>query len=179
MPSEKMRPRKIAVVGNIGGGKTVLSRRLAKLYSLPLVHVDSIEFLPGLQRRPAAESCTLLKKIEEQETWLIDGYGPLDLIENRFDIADVIVFIDLPIHIHFWWTLKRQITNLWAPRSELPSNCNELNWDHTQRLLKSLWSMHQRMRPELLKIFFRENFKNKLVLIQSRREWKRCFEEGL
>ena len=179
MMMPKYQIRKIAVVGNIGGGKTILSRRFSQLYNLPLTHVDSIEFLPGLQRRSPKECVQLIKKIEEQDSWIIDGYGPLDLIENRFAIADVIVFIDLPIHLHFWWTLKRQIKILSLPRQELPPDCNEFNYSHSKRLFKSIWNMHQKMRPELLKIFSRDNLKEKVVHIRSRHEWQLCHEQGI
>jgi len=171
--------KKIAIVGNIGGGKTLLSRRLSQLHNLPLTHVDAIEFLPGLKRRSAAESIDQLRTIEQQDSWLIDGYGPLDLIQHRFALADAIVFIDLPITLHFWWTLKRQIKNIWSPRAELPPGCQELGLDHTKRLFKSLLNMHRNMRPELLKLFSRENLKHKVIYIRNRREWKKCFRDGL
>ncbi len=170
---------KIAVVGNIGGGKTLLSRRLSQLHGLPLTHIDAIEFLPGLKRRSSQESSVLIKTIEKQDSWLIDGYGPLDLLENRFALADAIVFVDLPIHLHFWWTLKRQMKILWSPRAELPQDCDEFNFSHSKRLFKSILNMHQKMRPELLRIFAKDHLKKKTVHISSRQEWQRCYQQGL
>ncbi len=170
---------KIAVVGNIGGGKTLLSRRLSQLHGLPLTHIDAIEFLPGLKRRSSQESSAVIKAIEKQDSWIIDGYGPLDLIENRFALADAIVFIDLPIQLHFWWTLKRQMKILWSPRPELPPDCREFNFSHSKRLFKSMLNMHRKMRPELLRIFSRDNLKKKVICIRSRQEWQRCYQQGL
>ncbi len=171
--------KKVAVIGNICGGKTLLSRRLSQLHNLPLAHVDAIEFLPGLKRRPLPESLAQIKMIEQQDSWLIDGYGPLDLLESRLGQADRIVFIDLPLSLHIWWTLKRQIKNLWSPRAELPPGCQELNLEHTQRLLKSLLNMHRNMRPELVRILSRDDLKHKVIYIRSRRQWQKYFQHGL
>ena len=176
---DEKRILKVAVVGNIAGGKTRLSRRLAQLHDLPLTHVDSIQFLSGLRIRPFGESVSLLKRIESNDSWLIDGYGPLDLIEARFDQADRVVFIDLPLWQHFWWAFKRQIKSLWWPRPELPAGSKEFNFLHTKKLINTLWNMHQRMRPELLKIFAQEKLRDKMIFIKNKKQWRHYFVNGL
>ena len=103
--------KKVAVIGNAGGGKTALSRRLAQHYNLPLIHVDSIQFVPGMKMRPYKESISILLEREAQDKWIIDGYGPLDIIEKRFLKADHVIFIDFPLWRHYWWCTKRQIQN--------------------------------------------------------------------
>ncbi len=174
----KNKIQKIAVVGNAAGGKTTLSRSLARRLQLPLIHVDSIQFLPGLKLRPFQESKQILQEIESKDQWIIDGYGPLDLIENRFLLADKIIFIDWPLRRHQLWFLKRQLKNIFQPRAELPFDCNEITWAHTMKILKSMKSSHQQMRPELLKIFARENLKNKVIYVRSIKDLKKleCIE---
>lgn len=170
---------RVAVVGNAGGGKTTLSRRLAELYQLPLTHVDSIQFLPGMKIRPFKESVEILAEIQSRDTWLIDGYGPLDIIVKRFELAECVVFIDFPIWQHFWWCTKRQIQNLWSRRQELPAGCSEVSWSHTVKLYKSIWKAHKLMRPELLKIFNRETLRDKMVYVRTVQDWKRIYLLGL
>ena len=171
--------RKIAVVGNAGGGKTTLSRRLAEIYQLPLTHVDAIQFVPEMQIRPFAESIEILSKIQDGESWIIDGFGPLDIIEKRFAKADLILFIDGPLWRHYWWCTKRQIQSLWSPRKELPEGCDEVSLAHTMKLYKTLWRVHKQMRPELLRIFARENNKNKVIHVRTLREWQQIYRCGL
>ncbi|WII71714.1 hypothetical protein QJS83_14690 [Bdellovibrio sp. 22V] len=171
--------KKIAVVGNAGGGKTALSRRLAHIYDLPLTHVDSIQFLQGMKIRPHKESIEILLAVEEQERWIIDGYGPLDIIEKRFAKADRILFIDFPLWRHYWWCTKRQIKNLWSRREELPPGCDEVSLEHTLKLYRTLWRVHKQMRPELLRIFSREHLKGKVQYVRTLKEWKRIAKEGL
>lgn len=171
--------RKIAVIGNGGGGKTTLSRRLGQIHKLPVTHVDSIQFVPGMQIRALEETRAILGEIADRAEWLIDGYGPLDMIEERFRRADRIVFVDFPLWRHYWWCTKRQIRALWATREELPEGCNEATIAHTVKLFKTLWRVHTKMRPELLKIFARPEISPKMAYIRTLGEWRRAHSEGL
>jgi adenylate kinase family enzyme len=171
-------PKKVMVIGNVAAGKTRLSRRLAQIWDLPLLHIDSVQFVPGMKIRALPEVRAAVRSIESQNTWLIDGYGPLDLIENRFKIADRIIFIDFPLWRHQWWLLKRQIQNLWSRRAELPPECDERNWEHTKKMFRVLKSAHKQMRPELLKIFARPELKDKVLIIKTPRQWRRVFDQG-
>lgn len=169
---------KVTVVGNAGGGKTRLSRRLSQMHQLPVTHVDGIQFLPGMKIRPQSETREILGEITAQEKWIIDGYGPLDLIEKRFLLTDRIVFVDFSLWRHIWWCVKRQIQSLWTRRAELPESCNEATWSHTFKLFKTLWQIHTKMRPELLRIFGREPFKNKIIHIRSLAQWNELYRDG-
>lgn len=171
-------PRKVMVIGNIAAGKTRLSRRLAVLWDLPLLHIDSVQFLGGMKIRALAETRAAIQQIENQERWLIDGYGPLDMLENRFRKSDKIIFIDFPLWRHQWWLTKRQIQNLWSRRAELPPECDERNWEHTEKMFRVLKSSHRQMRPELLRIFSREDLKSKVVIVKTLRDWRRVFTTG-
>lgn len=51
--------------------------------------------------------------------WIIDGFGPLKIIESRFQKSDVVVFIRFPLWRNYWWCFKRQIKGLFFRRSEL------------------------------------------------------------
>lgn len=164
--------KRIAVIGNAGAGKTTLSRLLAKKYNLPITHVDTIQFTAGMNIRPHAESISTLTDIQAQEEWLIDGYGPLDILIQRLNLADQIIFIDFPIWRHYWWATKRQITSLWSPRKELPPNCNDATLQQTLKLYKTIWKVHTQMRPEMLRILSRENFKSKVISIHNLADWK-------
>lgn len=170
--------QKIAVIGNAGGGKTTLSRRLAQLYHLPLTHVDAIQFVADLKIRPYKESIAILSEIQNQSAWIIDGYGPLDIIQQRFQLADKIVFIDFPLWRHYWWCTKRQVLSLWKPRAELPAGSREATWAHTVKIYKTLWRVHKQMRPELIRILARDSIRDKVLTIRTRGEWGHLFREG-
>ena len=170
--------KKIAVIGNAGGGKTAMSRYLAGRYNLPVVHVDAIQFISGMKVRPHKESIAMLLAHEDQEKWIIDGYGPLDIIVKRFAKADKIVFIDFPLWRHYWWCTKRQIKNLWSRRAELAEGCDERSWEHTVKLYKTLWRVHKQMRPELIRILNREHLRDKVVTVHTYSQWKTLAKQG-
>ena len=170
---------RIVVIGNAAGGKTLLSRKLATLHHLPLTHIDSIQFLSGMMIRPYLETEKILAEIIQQDRWLLDGFGPLDSLEKRFQLADRIVFIDMPLWLHYWWFLKRQIKNIWSRRLELPENCNELSLSHTVKVIKTIWKVHTQMRPELIRILKRQELKDKVLIVKNLKEWKSLFKNGI
>jgi adenylate kinase family enzyme len=162
---------KIAIIGNGGGGKTTLARAIASRYGLKLTHVDSIQFLAGMKVRDREETSRLLNALADEPSWVIDGFGRLDVMTRRFEIADRIVFVDFPLWRHYWWCTKRQVKSLWAPRSELPDGCNEATFSYTIELYKTLWRVHRTIRPELLKIFARPEIAGKVVKVRTMPEW--------
>ena len=177
MKSQSSR-RKIYVIGNAGGGKTRLSLRLAKIYGLEVTHVDSIQFRANMQMRPLDETRRTLSEVAARDSWLIDGYGPLDQFETRLAQADTVIFIDFPLWRHLWWCAKRQIRALWRPRAELPRGSREATLAHTRTLMKRVLSAHRKMRPEVLKFLLREDLKQKLIWIKTMDEWEKVYENG-
>lgn len=171
--------QQIVVIGNLAGGKTRLSRSLAERYNIPLLHVDSVQFLPGMKIRAQSETKKIIEDFTQQEKWLVDGFGPLDILEKRFAQADTIIMIDLPLWRHYWWCSKRQVSNLWTRRAELPQECSELSWAHTMKLFKTLKQIHTKMRPELLRILNRPSNLDKTVFIRNLQDWHRLEREGL
>lgn len=166
---ENTKVKRLFIAGNIAGGKTRLSHFLSKKYNLPVTHVDSIQFLPGMLVRPMDETRARLLEIENREFWIIDGYGPFDMIEKRIEKSDQVIFIDLPLWRHFFWLLKRQLISAFFPRAELPEGCDEFTWEQTRKLFKTLWGMHFQMRPQMLRILNKPEFKNKFFHIQSKK----------
>lgn len=169
--------KRIAVIGNGGGGKTTLSTKLSRNLQIPVTHVDSIQFLPQLKKRPIEETREILNRVADEESWIIDGFGPLDVIERRFELADKIIFIDFPLWRHFWWATKRQINSFKnKPRGELPRDCNEATLSHTIDLYKTLWRVHQELRPQFLHLFATPEYRGKVVKITDLSQWFFLFE---
>lgn len=169
---------RIAVIGNGGGGKTTLSRRLAQLYSLPLYHVDSIQFQEGFQRRDLAETSAILLKLAEGESWIIDGFGSREVMLDRFEKADKILFVDFPLWRHYFWCLKRQVQSLWSPRTELPEGCNEATLAHTLKLFQVLWKVHRDYRPWFLDQFLKSELENKVTEVCDLKGWEAFWASG-
>jgi adenylate kinase family enzyme len=170
--------KRIAVIGNGGGGKTTLSRGLAKKYNLPLTHVDSIQFLPGLKVRDPQETKKILDDIANSETWVIDGFGSMEVMQKRFALADQIIFVDFKLWRHYWWCTKRQIKSIWSPRTELPSGCNEATLSQTFKLFKTLWRVDRQIRPKLISFFARPEISTKVLHVVDLKSWNRVLADS-
>ena len=168
---------KISIIGNVASGKSTLARFFSEKKKIPVTHIDSIQFLPDLSIRPYADTIKQLTDIQNQSSWIIDGYGPLDILEQRLKLSDQIIFIDLPVWINYFWLVKRQFKNIFSPRHELPAGSSELTWDHTKKLFRSVDQIHRKMHPELRRILNKDIYSHKVLTIQSISELNRLRQD--
>jgi len=87
---------RIMVIGNNGGGKSFLSKQLAAVTGLPLVHLDAEYWLPNLTRPP--DDWWRQRNIEliAEEKWILDGNFPQGgAMALRWAAADLVIFLDV------------------------------------------------------------------------------------
>jgi adenylate kinase family enzyme len=80
--------RRVAVIGNSGGGKSVLARRLAAKLELPCVEIDALLWLPGWHLSPDYESAH--SRQIAQDRWIIEGLGSRTSIPRRLQRATIL-----------------------------------------------------------------------------------------
>ncbi len=114
--------KKVAVFGNAGGGKSTLSRRLAEITGLPWVPLDSLQYQPGGGEVPHAEFKAAHDELLQQEQWIVDGFGSIDTVWERLNVADTLVYLDMPVLRHYWWATKRFLQGAWVPPAGWPEN---------------------------------------------------------
>jgi adenylate kinase family enzyme len=163
--------QRIAVIGNAGGGKSALCRKLSQALDIPLFPIDRMQWKPGWVAAPHAEIQAQHDLVLAQEKWILDGWGPWDLIEQRFQVADTIIFVDLPLRVHIWWSLKRQFACIFAPRVDGPEGC--LMLPVTGRLLKMIWRIHYHLRPHLVELIERQRTDKQVIHLTSPQELRR------
>jgi adenylate kinase family enzyme len=157
--------RRIAVIGNGGGGKSALARALGQHLGIPVHEVDEVQWLPGWRRAPLDEVAQTLERWAAEDSWVIDGFGPWPVIDRRMGRADTIVYVDLPFRTHLWWAAKRQIVSIvrrraWAGQSAPPPSL---------LLFRTLLRVHA-MRPDLLELVTKSGRAAKLVHLRSPRD---------
>jgi adenylate kinase family enzyme len=87
---------RIMVIGNNGGGKSYLSKELAALMGLPLVHLDAEYWLPNLTRPPDGVWRQRNIDLIAEEKWILDGNFPQGgAMEFRWAAADLVIFLDV------------------------------------------------------------------------------------
>jgi adenylate kinase family enzyme len=104
--------KRVAVFGNAGAGKSTLSRGLAEITGLPLYVIDKMQFKEGGDPVPQEEFLAAHAKLIRDHEWIVDGFGSMALAWERFERADTLVHIDLPVTTHYWWVTKRFIKGL-------------------------------------------------------------------
>jgi adenylate kinase family enzyme len=146
--------QKIAVFGNAGGGKSTLAKRLAEITGLPLYVIDIIQYPGGSYRAKDMNGGKVSPEVYEklhdeilrQDAWIIDGFENVALAWKRFEAADTLIHVDLPITSHYWGVTKRLVRGLFESPAGWP--------EHTPVLESSLasyrvvWRCHTRLTPK-------------------------------
>lgn len=135
--------KRILVTGNAGSGKSTLARRIAAQLALPLHGLDCVVWQPGWKKRAPDERSAMIRKLVDQESWVIDGVS--------FDVqsrADAIVFLDVPRRVSFLRVMKRNWRYLFRSRPDLPAKCPEILIVPT--LCRIIWNFPKNIRPRIL-----------------------------
>ena len=138
--------RRVAVFGNAGGGKSTLSKRLAEITDLPLIFLDLIHYIPGVEKVPDEEYKIAHDEILQQDSWIIDGFGSLDTVWKRLEVADTLVYIDLPVIQHYFWVTKRFIKSFWVAPEGYPQNSPLIK--STLNAYHIVWLCHKKLTPK-------------------------------
>ncbi len=104
---------KIVIVGTSGCGKTTLARRIADEVEAPFFDMDDLYWLPGWVERTKEEAEVLFREVVDRDRWVLAGNGSnyRELVWSR---ADLIIWIDLPLHLLLWRALKRSLRRIWT-----------------------------------------------------------------
>jgi len=104
--------KKIAVFGKPGSGKSTLSKSLASTTGIQLHQLDSIVYKENgdlVDRKIYDETHA---NILSTDSWIIDGFGPIESFNKRLEVADTLIYIDLPYVISYWLVTKRLLKGL-------------------------------------------------------------------
>ena len=160
---------RVAIIGNAGGGKSVLARYVSKTLGLPLHVVDDGQWQPGWNPAPQSEVARVHRDWLRDERWVIDGWGSLPLLEQRFRAADTIVFVDLPLWLHYWWATKRHIKLIAGLREGWPPPGCEVRGTF-RRIARLMWRVHHEMRPAVVAMLQKPGIADRVVHVRSRRD---------
>jgi hypothetical protein len=169
---------RISIIGNAGGGKSVLARELGRALGLPVHSVDDAQWDPGWMRAPAGRVAAHHAEWLAGERWVIDGWGDWDLIAARFAASDAIVVVDFPLRVHYRWALRRQVeVALGLRRDWPPPGCAAL--PITRRLLELMRYVHRELRPRLLALVDEPRYRGRVVHLRSPRELRRWRDSAI
>lgn len=139
--------KRIAVIGNAGGGKSTLARRLARSLELPYHEIDAFQWRPDWSPYSEAEFEAAHETVLASDAWVLDGFGPWEAVLHRFRHADTIVLVDLPLWIHFWLAAERQMA--WAKDAVAEVPAGHASPPPTRDLFEMIWRLDQEGLPRL------------------------------
>ena len=145
--------KKVAVFGNAGAGKSTLARRLAELTGQPLYPLDIVQFR-GCYRPDEKDGGKLTNEeyrklhadLLAQDRWIIDGYGSIESLWERFEVADTLIYIDLPLRTHYRFVTKRLVKGLFRNPPGWPDNSPV--WSSTMDSYRVIWRCHRGLTPK-------------------------------
>ena len=158
--------RRLAIIGNAGGGKSVLARALGQGLGVPVHTIDDVQWGPGWSRTPLATVAEAHARWLREPAWIIDGWGSWELIEQRFRAADAIVVVDFPLWRHRWWAAKRHLLSVLGLRRDWPpAGCRAL--PVTRQLWDVMTVVHREHRPRLLALADDPSLRDRVVRLRT------------
>ena len=98
---------KIQIIGYSGSGKSTLAKTLGEYYKIPYLHLDKVQFYGDWQERTREEQSNIVRQfMEENDSWIIDGNYSV-VARERFESADLTIFLNFNRFVCYWRTLKR------------------------------------------------------------------------
>ncbi len=133
--------RKIAVFGKPGSGKSTLSKHLASATGIQLHQLDSIVYKKNGDLVDRKTYDKEHGRILSTDSWIIDGFGPVASFNKRLDMADTLIYIDLPYAVSYWLVTKRLLKGLFVQPEGWPEG-SASSGDRSLCLISSRSGLH-------------------------------------
>jgi hypothetical protein len=145
--ADTLRMPRVVVIGNSGGGKSTLARKLATVRGLEHVEIDRLLWQDGWKLTATDIYTRQHDEVIGRDNWVIDGLGQQASIPSRIARATEIIFIDMPLWMHFWLAAERQIA--WAAGNLEHSPGGIAQMPPTQALFRTIWDVEQNWMPRI------------------------------
>ena len=152
---------RIAIIGNAGGGKSTLARKIATSRNLPYVEVDRLLWLPEWELAPEADYQAAHERAIAADNWVIDGLGQQASIEPRLRRATSIILVDMPLWVHFWFAAERQIAWRQGDLDHPPAGSNAP--PPMGALFRTIWDVDRDWMPKVRDLVDLEQKRGKRV----------------
>jgi adenylate kinase family enzyme len=168
---------KIAIIGHSGSGKSTLAASLGERFSVPVLHMDTIHFLPNWVERELPDELAIMRAFldeNDEEGWAIDGnYRKLEH-ERRMEEADLIIYLNFNKYVCFCRAWRRSRVYRNKTRPSIALGCNE-KFDKEFRH----WILKRGRTKQKLKNYrvILEAYPEKSVEIKNPRALKRFLKE--
>ena len=122
---------KIAIIGYSGSGKSTLAAQLSNHYSIPKLHMDTLQFQPGWKDSDRDWMSKQMDNFLSKNTdWIIDGNYSWCFYERRMAEADQIIFLNFSRWNCLYRAFKRYLKYRNRTRESMAPGCPEkFDWE--------------------------------------------------
>lgn len=166
---------KVIIAGCGGAGKSTLAREIGRRFSLPVVHLDRLWWLPGWQARSEESFDALLADELARPAWIMDG-NFRRTFERRLKSADLCLFLDYPEHLCMESVRRRTEEFRGRNRPDMTGGCPERIDAEFEQWIRSF---RTDVRPAMIAAIERSSVPHKIFKTRSETAaWLDAFSEG-
>lgn len=154
---------RISIVGGSGSGKSTLCNILSKELNLPAIHLDAINYEPNWVEIDKEERDKIISNKSEEDKWIIDGNYNKTL-QERFDKADLIIWLDYSTIKQLKGVIKRYLKTYNKERPEIPGCKDRLDFT----FIKYVLTYNKKKRPVIVE--YLKNMPKEKVLVFKRQK---------
>lgn len=166
---------KIAIVGYSGSGKSTLADYCGKVLGIPVLHLDTVQFLPGWAERSDMEKTEIIQAfLLNHSDWVIDGNYSRFFYEQRMEEADQIIFLNFSRMACLIRAARRYFHYRNTVRPDMAPGCKEkLDWEFVRWILWEGRSKSARHRYDKLTA----DYSGKTIIIHNQRELNSLYQK--
>lgn len=156
------------IIGCGGSGKSTLAIELGKRLSLPVYHLDRLNWQPGWVSMPHSEWMKVEQDLVRAEKWIIDG-NYSSTMDIRLAACDTVIFLDMPRTVCLWNILKRWVTYHGRTRPDMTEGCDERI---DMEFLAWIWNYNRTKRPRIIARLSGVDQVKQVVILKSHKQVK-------
>lgn len=118
---------KTAICGYSGSGKSTLARRIGEIEQVPVLYLDTVQFVANWQERDRDEARSIVRAFMKQENWVIDGNYTNFFYQERMEAADRILILVFNRFTCLYRAFKRYFRYRNQTRESMAEGCKEKN----------------------------------------------------
>lgn len=167
--------KKVAIFGKPGSGKSQFARQLARLTGLPLTQLDRVEYQADGKPVPRDVYLSTHSQIVESNQWILDGFGLLGSFKQRLELADTLIYIDLPYWLSYWLVTKRLLKGIFIQPEGWPDGSSVIKG--TVNSYKTLRKCPQFWNQSFYRQLMAFEADKQVIVIRSLRDMKKMLKQ--
>ena len=155
---------RISIVGGSGSGKSTLCNILSKELNIPAIHLDAITYEPSWVEIDKNERDKIISDKSNEDKWIIDGNYNKTLKE-RFNKADLIIWLDYSTFMHLKGVFKRYFKMRNSERPEIPGCKEKLDFKFIKYVLT-----YNKKKRHIIKEYLMDIPKEKVLIFNKQKD---------